>query len=121
MFGAIDLARAERLAGAPVQELLEQFLLEKLETFAGLADGSEIRGQFLCAVTGKDLRKFSVARLECGQRGQSGTAKVLKGIVSHEWISSNCRDVQSGRAGLQWRYIKKNDSLGVARVIGLDA
>jgi len=98
-------ACAGRLVSAPVQELLKQFSLEKFESFAGLAHGCEIRGQFLCAVAGQDLRQFPVARLECWQRGQSGAAEVLKGIVSHEWISSNCRGVQSGRAGLQWRYI----------------
>lgn len=99
----LAFAGAERLVGAPVQELLEQFLFEELEPFAGLADGSEIRGQFLCAVTGKDLRKFSVARLECGQRGQSGTAKVLKGIVSHASFSDHWQHFQSAPIGFHSR------------------
>jgi len=90
----LAFASAERLVDAPIQELLEQFSLEKLEPFAGLADGSEIRGQFLCAVASEDLRQFPVARLECGQRRQSGTAEVLKGIVSHASFSDHWQHFQ---------------------------
>lgn len=94
MFGDIDLVPAERLVRAPVQELLEQFSLQQFESFAGLAHGSEIRGQFLCAVAGEYLRQFPVARLECGQRGQSGTTKVLEGIVSHDSFSDHWQNFQ---------------------------
>jgi hypothetical protein len=104
-------ACAGRLVSAPVQELLKQFSLEKFESFAGLAHGSEIRGQFLCAVAGEHLRQFPVARLECGQRGQSGTTKVLEGIVCHENISSNCREAQSAPYGLHSRYINNTHAL----------
>lgn len=96
-------ACAGRLVSAPVQELLKQFSLEKFESFAGLAHGSEIRGQFLCAVAGQDLRQFPVARLECGQRGQSGAPEVLKGIVSHASFSDHWQRLQSVPFGFHSR------------------
>ena len=87
-------ACAGRLVRAPLQELLKQFSLEKFEPFAGLAHGSEIRGQLGCAVAGEYLRQFPVACLECGQCGQSGTTKVLKGIVSHDSFSDHWQNFQ---------------------------
>ena len=108
MFGDIDLVPAERLVRAPVQELLEQFSLQQFESFAGLAHGSEIRGQFLCAVAGEYLRQFPVARLECGQRGQSGTTKVLERIVCHASVSDQIQPLKCVPIGFHSRDMDVN-------------
>ena len=119
MSGAIDAAPVGSLVGAPVQKLLQQFMLQEFEPCACFTHGREIGGNFLSAVAGKNLRKLAVARFESWQRGQGGTSKVFEGIVCHECIFSNRREVQSGRAGLQWRYIEENASLGIASAVGL--
>ena len=110
---------AASLVGAPVEKLLKQLMLQKFESRACFTHGREIGGNFLRAVAGKNLRQLAVASFESGQRSQGGTAKVLERIVCHECISSKRRKVQSGRAGLQWRYIEENDSLGIATAVGL--
>lgn len=110
---------AASLVGASVEKFLEQFLFKQFEARPRLAHGREVGRDFPSAVATKNLGKFAVASFESGQRSQGGTAKVLERIVCHECISSKRRKVQSGRAGLQWRYIEENDSLGIATAVGL--
>lgn len=121
MSGAIDAALVGGLVGAPIKKLLEQLMLQELEPRACFTHGREIGRKFLSAVAGKDLRKLAVASFESWQRGKGGTSKVLERIVRHECISSNRRRVQSGRAGLQWRYIEENDLRSFASSVGLYA